>query len=171
LPEFLERDEQLSDLPFLPDMARLEWSLHELAVAPDAPQDPSTFTLLTETDPERLHLQLAPHRPVWHSNWPVLALFEAHPQRGEDAMADEAALAHAQSLLEHGTGQSVLVYRDGWRPAAREALAGEAPWLAALDAGASLAQALESSPELDFAQWLQTALQTRLLITVTESGQ
>jgi hypothetical protein len=170
LPEFLERDEQLADVPFLPDMARLEWSLHELAVAPDAVQDPASFALLTAADPERLHLQLAPHRPVWHSAWPVLALFQAHPQRGAETQADAAGLVHAQSLLGQGAGQSVLLYRDGWRCTAREALAGEAQWLAAIDAGDSVAQALERSPDLDFAGWLQTALQTRLLIAVTEIG-
>jgi hypothetical protein len=46
----------------------------------------------------------------------------------------------------------------------REALPGESELVAALEAGASLASALDAAPALDFGTWLALAVQTGLLI-------
>lgn len=166
LPEFVAGDAQLADVPWLADVARVEWDLHELATAPDAVQRPETFSRLTQDDPQNLSLQLAALRPVWASPWPVVTLCLAHPRAGGAAELDTARLSQAQSQLERGTAQDVLVWRDGWCPRVREALPGEAGFLQALQTGSSLMQAIETAPALDFAAWLQTAIDTRLLLAV-----
>lgn len=166
LSEFVADDEQLADVPWLADVARLEWDLHELATAADAQQQLHTMVRLTQDDPQNLTLHLAPQRPVWTSAWPVVTLWQAHPPASGAGELDATLFAQAQDQVERGTSQDVLVWRDGWRPKVREALSAEAGFLQALQTGASLLQAIESQPELDFAAWLQTAVETRLLLAV-----
>jgi Putative DNA-binding domain len=170
LAAFLERDEQLADVPYLADVARLEWQLHEIATAPDAYPNAQaqthTFARLIDQDPDTLGLHLAAHCPVWQSLWPVVSLVQAHTF-GPAGGIDEALMPVARGQLEAGASQNVLVWRSGWRPCLREALRHEPEFLSALKSGQSLGQALAQAPELDFALWLQTAIQTRLLLAVT----
>jgi hypothetical protein len=167
LASFIEHDAQLADAPWLADVALTEWALHVLATAADVPCQPQTLGRLMTDDPRRLALRLAPHQPAWQSPWPVVSLVQAHRREGPGGNGvDAALLEEARSLLAQGVSQRVLVWREGWRPQVREALAGEAAFVQALSDGASLALAVERSPELDFAQWLHVAIQTRLLCAV-----
>ena len=60
LPAFLSDNEQLADVPYLADVARVEWALHRAASAPDADPDLPSFGRLSTEDPESLTLRLAP---------------------------------------------------------------------------------------------------------------
>lgn len=135
--------ELVADQPALADLARAEWLLHRCAVAEDAPQDAGSLALL-EHAPERLRLRLAPGTTLLASRWPVVALLgEAH---------DEQA------------AQTAVVWREGLRPRVREAMQGEAPFLAASLGGSPLAEALDAAPELDFNAWLAQAWHSKLLL-------
>lgn len=166
LPEFLAADPQLADLPWLGDLARVEWSLHELATATDTAFQPETFERLTQNDPQTLHLRMAPMQPVWTSAWPVVTLMQAHSGAAAGRSPDSGLLSLANDQLSRGEPQSVFVWRQGWKPCVREALSGEAAFLRAIQTGSNLLEALDACPELDFALWLQTAIQTRLLQAV-----
>lgn len=171
LPGFVQAAGQLANVPYLADVARVEWAMHAIATAPDPAPDCAvqahTFELLTRHDPAELGLQLAPYSPPWQSLWPVVSLVHAHmPGNGQSGGVDAAWLAQASALLEQNAAESVMVWRKGWRPCVREALAGEAAFLKALASGQNLHDALNHGSDLDFADWLQTAIQTRLLIAV-----
>lgn len=145
-----ELPELMADQPWLPDVARTEWALHCAATAADASQDPSTFALLASTEPAQLRLHFAPGLHTLSSVWPVVTLMHAGsggPMPGQP-------------------GETALVWRCGWRPAVREAQAGEAPFLQMLQQGQSLAAALTAAPELDFATWLPPAVNDGLLLRV-----
>jgi len=60
LPDFLAHDPQLADVPYLADVARVEWALHRIASAADAPVQPASFELLNQQDPDTVTLQLPP---------------------------------------------------------------------------------------------------------------
>jgi hypothetical protein len=159
LAGFLEHSAQLQDDPYLADVARVEWALHQCAGAPDAQADLSTLALLTTESPEQLQLRLAPGCAVVSSAWPVASIVGAH-------IDGVPSLQEAGAQLRRGEAQDTVVWRAGLRPRVRLALAGEADGLRVLMQGGSLAQALDAAPQLDFGQWLPLAVQSGLVLGV-----
>lgn len=116
----------------LPDVARLEWALHECAFAAEAP--PFDFAALRgvpEALQGELRLALHPAARLLRSAHPVLAIWEAN-QPGRDG---------TPGRLEGG--DCVLVLRDGRGPRAEAVAVDEFAVLAALAGGMPLAQAGE----------------------------
>lgn len=159
LADFLAGDAQLQDLPYLPDVARLEWALHRCAQTADATAEPASYQRLMDEDPARLTLVLAPGCTLLASAWPVASIVTAHHTEQPD-------LGTAAERLRAGLGETALVWREGLRPRVRAVWPGEAALLSALQAGASLAAALEMAHALDFAAWLPMAGRTGLLLAV-----
>lgn len=72
-PGFLETFEPAVTLPYLPDVARLEWLRGRAYHAADAaPADPA---LLAAFRPETLRLTLAPSVAAFASRWPALSIW------------------------------------------------------------------------------------------------
>lgn len=164
LPGFVQASAQLADEPYLGDVARAEWTLHVAAGVADAPTDPASWALLAQADPADTYLLLAPGTTVLSSQYPVASVLAAHANADT---VDEYALTLAGERLRAGVAETLIVWRDGLRPAAREALPGEAALVGALLAQAPLATALAAAPELDFTHWLTQAAQTGLLRAVS----
>lgn len=159
LAEFLENSTQLQDEPYLADVARVEWALHQCAGAPDAEADLATLALLTTETPEQLQLRLAPGCAVVRSVWPVASIVGAH-------IDGVPSLQEAGAQLRRGEAQDTVVWRAGLRPRVRLALAGEADGLQVLMQGGSLAHALDAAPQLEFGQWLPLAVHSGLVLGV-----
>ena len=78
LPEFLQTYSLTKELPFLPDLARLEWQVVEAFHAFDQPPlDPSRLSAVPPEDWERLRLIFQPSVHLLASAWPVLDIWEA----------------------------------------------------------------------------------------------
>ena len=175
LAHFVAQDPQLAAEPYLSDLARLEWALHQAATAQDSTADPGSFALLSSQDPahgpEHLFLQLAPGLAVLASPWPIVAIHAAHAAASalDDHHAVNAAqadaLRQAGALVQAHVAQAAVVWRKGHAPCVREALPGEPEFLAATASGAALGAALESAftAQFDLAQWLPMAVQTGLM--------
>lgn len=157
--------ESLADLvaqePYLADVARAEWALHLAATAPDAQPDPGSFGLLTERAPDAVTLVLCPGVACVCSAYPVASIVTAH-------LEGEPTLEESGQRLRAGIAEAALVWRQGLRPRLRRAMAGEPSFIAALQAGCSLLDALEAAPELNFNAWLAPAVQGGLAIGVRE---
>lgn len=165
LPGFLARDPQLQSEPYLADAARLEWALHRCAQATDAEADPASFQRLMDEDAARLTLVLAPGCALLASPWPIASIVCAHTtQHGQTLDLNTAA-----ERLRAGLGETALVWREGLHPRVRPAWPGEAALLRALQAGQSLATALDGAQGLDFGAWLPMAGHTGLLLAVRPS--
>ncbi|MEP6791064.1 MAG: DNA-binding domain-containing protein [Ramlibacter sp.] len=156
LAAHIETLAQLTDEPYLPDVARAEWALHQLATAADAPQDAGSFALLSERDPAQFTLLLAPAQCIASSH-PVASIITAH-------LEGQPPLEEAGRLLREGAAQTALAWRQGLRPRLRCTLPGEVKFIAALQGRASLADSLARAEELDFNQWLAAAAQSGLLL-------
>ncbi len=158
--------EQLPDLvaaePYLADVARTEWALHEAATAADDAPDPQSFALLANVDPDDLSLVLAPGTVCLVSRWPVVTLIDAH-------VIDPPELDRAARCLAAGLGETALVWRQAYRPLLRVAQPGEATFVTALFAGQSLHQALAQAAAFDFQAWLAPAVHEGLLLRVVAS--
>lgn len=146
--------ELVADLPFLADLARLEWGLHSLATVVDGRADPASLALLARADPAMLHLDLAPGVACFSSAWPVVTLMAS--QDGASA-----------ELPRHG--ETALIWRSGWRPMLRQVQSDEPAFLQAAQAGQSLAAALEGAASFDFGAWLLPAVNEGLLLRVVET--
>lgn len=164
LPDFVRGSEQLSNEPYLGDVARIEWALHCTAGSADRVAEPTTFALLMANDPADLQLVLAPGCVALRSPWPAASIVTAH------LLADSSALATAGQKLNEGVAEDAVVWREHLRPRLREALPGEADFVSALqnDAGlaGNLGGAVDAAPALDFAVWLPLAVQSGLLLGV-----
>lgn len=159
LAAFMQASEQLQDDPYLPDVARVEWALHQCSGASDRAADLSTLALLTTDDPASLCLVLAPGCKVVCSTWPIASMLGAH-------LGGQPSLQEAGAQLRAGVAQDVVVWRAGLKPRFRPAVDGEVGAVMALLRGESLDQALFLAPQLDFALWLPMAVQSGLLLSV-----
>jgi hypothetical protein len=127
-------------LPWLADVARLEWAWHESLLAADAtPADFAALAGVAAEEQAALRFTLRPAVRLVRSAWPVLAIWEAN-QEDRDGVVDR----------DEGA-DDVLVWRDGAR--VRLALLGapEAGFLEALVDGASLGEAADRAGSWDFA--------------------
>lgn len=159
LAAFVDAAPQLQHLPYLADVARIEWALHHGASAQDADQDLASFALLSEQAPEHVRLQLAPGTCVLPSSYPAVAICLSH--RGEGRLEDAAA------LLQAGTAQTALVWRRGFVPCLQVLAEVDIGFVQALLQGASLALALDAAhADFDFCAWLTASVQSGLVLGV-----
>lgn len=78
LPEFLKTYPLTAELPFLPDLARLEWAIVEAFHAFDQPPlGPAPLSALPAEDWERIRLVFQPSLQLVASAWPILDIWEA----------------------------------------------------------------------------------------------
>ena len=98
LPDFLAHFAPAADHPYLPDVARLEWCVHEAWFASDADATPVTLAGLAPDAFEAARAVLHPSLRLHASPWATVALWRAH-QHGGPAFPDELqATTHALVL-------------------------------------------------------------------------
>jgi len=128
-----------ADLPYLPDVARLEWAIDEThrAAGPESTPD-RVLASLSAVPADRLpglHLRLAPHCRLVASDYPLLSIWRANqPDHAGDNRVDPDARADA-----------LLVRRDAGAIGIERLDAAEFAWLAALADGATLAAAIAAA--------------------------
>lgn len=154
LPGFIAASPQLAALPWLADVARVEWALHQAESAADAWPDPATFSRLVEQDPAELTLSLAPGLQLVATSWCVVPVLQAHRHATDPA---QAIAALGEEWCAPGPAHA-LVWRRGFEPQLGAVSPPEVGLMGALQSGQPLLAALEQS-DLDFAAWLPTALE------------
>lgn len=162
LAALISRIPQLADEAYLPDVARIEWALHQAATAADATADLASLALLTQHEPDTLTLQLAPGTAVLHSPHPAASVVTAHlnASPGFDEVGHK---------LRAQTPEFALVWRQGLRPMVAVCPQADALFVQSLRQGGSLVAALEASSSatdsaFDFNIWLPQAAQNGLLL-------
>lgn len=167
LPHFVQASESLDQAPYLGDVARTEWALHQAAGAADAWADLPSLALLTQDDPATLGLRLAPGTALITSRYPVVSIVQAH-------LTQDIDLNEAGRRWRAGVAETALVWRAGLRPQVRDVRSTtEAALLQELLAGASLLGALESActdpdPDaFDLSAWLMSAVSQGLVLGTT----
>lgn len=134
LPAFIETLPSAAGLPYLADVARLEWAWHEAWHAADSgPLRPDSLAAIPLELQATLCFALQPAARIVVSPWPVLAIWRANQ---DDADADAPAIS-----LDAG-GDSVLAVRRGFEVELHRLDHGEAVWLQVLAAGRPLGGAV-----------------------------
>jgi len=173
LAHFMAHSPQLADVPWLPDVAQLEWALHTAHAAADVAPDPASLALLTQPDAQTLTLRLAAATQVLALDWAVGRIVAAHQLAladvpGHDAHHSHPALVALGDTWATHTPEHQVVWRHGYRPMCQRVSPEEALFVQALVSGCNLGDALDTMQgrSFDFAAWLPQALQQGLVLGV-----
>ena len=156
LAEFVAVFPHTQDLPYLPDVARMEWLAHRAYYAADA--KPFDFEILKTSSPETLRLALAPACTLLASDWPLARIWTVHQDDYEGEID-----------VDLGSGPDrILVYRPKWRAQVRSLAPGDYRFLDSARQAKSLGEALEAAlaedpgfaPSLALAGWVDAGVIT-----------
>ena len=150
-PAFLEGFEPVAHLPYLADVARLEFALREAYHAADA--SPAPANALQDPRLMEARLRLAPATRIIASPYPIHAIWRANT----DPDAPPA----------QGGAECVLITRPDWDPWPRLVAPDTARFIAALLEGKTFAEALAAAGEAhDLAATLTTLLDTKSITAI-----
>jgi uncharacterized protein (UPF0276 family) len=134
---FLDDFPHVAELPYLPDMARLEWLLHRAYYAPDAaPLDGAALQALSPEAFEAARFAMHPACALFASRWAVAPLWLAH--RGEHAFPERL-----------DTPSHALVTRPGVEVRLQAVDAAGMAALKVLEQGGAMGEALDAAFALD----------------------
>ncbi|MCT7326808.1 HvfC/BufC N-terminal domain-containing protein [Ralstonia mojiangensis] len=156
LPDVIAQSPLAHSVPYLADVARLEWCVHWAHYAPDAHVEAANATLLAQpADTIRAGLV---ERAQWVvSPWPTVSIWRAH-QPGATIALNE---------IDLGVGEAAVIAVHGHRVAVLDLDAPTATFLAACDATPSLQAALETTlaerPDFDLTACLSGLYRSGLL--------
>jgi hypothetical protein len=155
--DFLARYEPVSTLPYLPDVARLEWAFDESARAADIEADSraliAAISMVEDDAIAQLRLCLHPSCRLLASRFPVFEIWKVHQAGHEGGMQVDTVRRTAEHILTRRSGDASVVERIA---------AAELAWLRALAEGADFGAALTRAMEIDPGFDLGDALQTRV---------
>lgn len=118
-PEFLARLPQAASLPYLPDVARLEWQVNLVLHAQDAqPLDVARLAQLNEAELAQLRFEPHPAAKLLRCEFPADAIWHAVLERDDSAMTAIDLADGPVWLLVHRTecGINVVRLSEGqWR--------------------------------------------------------
>ena len=134
-PEFLNSFEPVKDLPWLADVARLEWAWNLAYHAADAgPVAPEALAAIDPATADSLCFQLHPAVQLIRSTYPVVSIWSEHSKDGEPEHIDAGA-----------GGEDGLIVRPAIAVEVRHLPPGGAAFIAALANGKTLGQAAEAA--------------------------
>jgi hypothetical protein len=155
--DFLAGFAPVQDLPYLPDVARLEWLVHRAHYAANAPPfDPASLVSVPLQQQLELRPRVHPACYVMHSIYPIARIWEVHQAKYSGTFQGD--FSHEPSY--------VLVSRPGFRAEVACISAAEAAFLSAALGDATLASALSAAQERDASfdlgssllKWVQSSL-------------
>ena len=152
LADFIAHNDALRDVPYLADIARLEWARNEAYFAADAaPLDAAKLAARTPEDMERVALRLHPATQLVRSRFPIQRIWEAHQTEAEIPQID------------FGAAENVLVTRLGHQLITRKIAEADATFVSAVTAGKTLGAAADVAVAENAAFDLQAALQNHFI--------
>ena len=160
-PAFLASFEHTQSLPYLPDLARLEWAAHRAYGSADAPDwDAAALAAVAPEQQAAIRFRWSPGLAVIESAYPIARVWTIH----QGGYAGEFS-------VDWSLAETAVVARDGFAVTVAECAAGDAAFLAESLAGASLgeatAAALAHHPDFNLGALLGRALAARLICGFT----
>ena len=147
LPRFLAGYAPARDLPYLADVARLEWAIDQAAIAADAAAlDLDALAAVPEDALPELRFRLHPSARLLRSAHPILSIWQAHQPGHEDPVNLGAG------------GDALLIVRGGEGVGVRRLAPANHAFLRGLAADLGLGDALERALAVDASFDLREAL-------------
>ncbi len=153
LAQFVARFEHTRDLPYLPDVARMEWLAHRMYYASDEPEPDHRLAA---------GIHLASRFALLASPWPLARMWEVHQDdyEGEFSVDFEAG------------AERILVYRPQFRVLVGRLSAGSYRFLERARAGAPVAAALDAAlvaePGFDLGAALAAWVEAGVIVNAEE---
>lgn len=144
--DFLAQFPAVSGLPYLPDVARLEWAVNSALHAEDTtPLDPDSLAQIPSVLPEHVAFVAHPSMKTLRLDYPARAIWQAVLDEDDNAL----------SAIDLRRGPEWLLIERGGNGVEVSALA-ESEWrfANALFGGESLAAAMEAAPDGDIPLFL-----------------
>ncbi len=136
---FLAAFEHVQDLPWLPDLARLEWAAHRAYGAADGRAwDAAALMQVGADDQAAIRFDWAPGAAVVESAYPIVRIWTIH-QSGHDG----------EFTVDWSVAERALVARDGFVVGVTALGAGEAAFMTRSLAGQPLGEAAAAALEAD----------------------
>lgn len=159
---FLASFEHVQDMPWLPDLARLEWAAHLAYGAADAPDwDAASLAAIAPDRQDAIRFAWSPGLAVVRSTWPIVRVWTIH-QAGFDGAFE----------VDWQRAETALVARDGFAVTVRDCPPADAAFISASLSGATLADAasaaLDGHPDFDLGALLARAFAARLVCGVID---
>ena len=162
-PEWLNQHPVSDEYPFLADSARLDWLHHQCERAVDPMVDTASFQQLSAPQAGQGFLECNATLTQFYSDYPVVDIWLVH--NGDEAERSQW-MARAKQKLNHGEGQSALIWRRQWQAQVRESSPGESIWLKQLQQHRPIEEALDATLAehiFDFSAWLPDAIALHLV--------
>ena len=158
---FLARFEHVQSMPWLPDLARLEWAAHRAYGAADAPEwDPASLGAVAPERQSAIRFEWSPGLALVASPYPIVRVWTIH----QPGYAGEFS-------VDWDVPETALVARDGFVVRVTGCGPADAAFLAASLAGQPLGDAAESAlrqhPDFDLGALLARAIPARLVCGFT----
>lgn len=162
LAQWLSQQETLHDMPYLANVAQLDWLCHCIERAATPEHTEASIAILNAIDGQFLHLNPTHYLAVMASRFPLLEIWQAHYAKEHR----EVWLTRANLALPEGAQQYLLISREHWR-ASPSIISHEAYlFFTSLLQGNTLAHAINeaSNKGVKTLPWLHSALQQCLAI-------
>ncbi len=159
LPRFVAEFAHTQDLPYLPDVTRMEWLAHRAYYAKDAQSfDLNRLASISGNAQEELHPVLAPSCALPESRWPVARIWQVH----QDDYAGEF------SVDFDAKPERILISRPLFRVEVTSISAGAFRFLERAQRGASIAPALDAAlaeePDFDLTVALPNWVEAHVIV-------
>jgi len=153
--EFLQGFEPVASLPYMPDVARLEWAWHQAFHARShEPLDSGRLSRVKEKEMEHIVFQLAPGATLLTSNYPVDRIWQCN-------QAD----VHDPAEIElDGCTRHLLIWRQGLEMRIDPLNENQWLFLKTIEAQTSLSEIAGTYPGLNLHTLLQTAMENAWLV-------
>jgi len=163
LTEFVAAFPHTQDLPYLPDVARMEWLAHRAYYAGDgAAFDSARLAGLPSSRYAQLHPALAPACALLASDWPLARIWTVHQDDFEGGIDVD---------LDAGPDR-ILIHRPRWRVQVLAVARGDYRLLESALGGATLGHALEAAvgedPGFDPAAGLTRWVEAGVIVDLAE---
>jgi hypothetical protein len=133
-PDFLRKFQPMQQIPYLPDVALLEWARHFVLCGPRGSQlDIAALAKVPAEQQPDLHFHLAPTSRLIHSDFPILRIWDVNQTAYQDCQ-----VVH----LSEGACD-VLVHRRDWQVRQDKLTAEEFLLLSCFDSGLNFEQTFE----------------------------
>ncbi|WP_018412734.1 HvfC/BufC N-terminal domain-containing protein [Methyloversatilis thermotolerans] len=135
--DFLDGFEPARALPYLPDVARLEWRVHAASMAADCePADHTVFAASSIDELAVSTLRCTPGFALLESAWPVVDIWSQHQESDRDPQ------------VELARGECAVVWREGLRVRVIAVTQAEHAFWAVVSAGGSIEQGWHAASAL-----------------------
>ena len=149
--KFLAELEQVKQLNYLEDVARLEWLFHQSSLADDSCDfDWSTLTKIAEADILKLNFLLSPSVKIIHSNVPIDKIWQMNQLNAQEEI---------ELCLEVENETFIVLFRQGLKTEMMVVTASEFTLLQSFSAGHNFGIAIESAKAVDVNISIDSSLQ------------